>query len=338
MAGSTWIDSVNAAYPAMARLYDGHEANKAAADQGYYVKSGCDVVAGTTTGTLKVNTGTIFSGTTEVNITTALDNIACASLADTTYDRWGILEVDNTTTPNTPTANLNLGTAAASPVMPSLTANRSAHAWIYIPANATAVDNLTSSANGKAKIIDARQLRTGAVPRNMFADTSGTQTFANTPATLQTIVNGNSPFVIPGNSLSVGDIITIDASFTVRFHSNSQYELVVLVGSGTVLDFTTATTYALDAINYHRANFRAELTCTAIGASATFYINANGSFGDKTGATTPALEWFTNGSSLSATFDSRSNANLDIQGKIVTYNASSNTIFRSLRITKFPVV
>lgn len=100
--------------------------------------------------------GSTFTGCTLVNgqdITMATSDVVAGSNADITNPKWAALELDSSGT-----LQLNLGTAAANPQKPTPTSARSLVAWIYIPANATAVDALTSNANGKAKIIEARQL------------------------------------------------------------------------------------------------------------------------------------------------------------------------------------
>jgi hypothetical protein len=420
MAGSTWIDAINAAYPAMARLYDGHEANKAAADQGYYVCSGADVVAGTAAGKVKINTGQVFSGTTEVNIGTALDNIACvanalattvaagsngthtntftgstnltvasttgfpssgviivthsatvdlisytstdathfinctlitgysdATLAtsdtvvgcnaDLTNPRWGIIEVDTTTTPNVAAGALNLGTASASPVFPALTASRSAHAWIYIPSattmgasNAMGVDALTSTANGKAKMIDARQLRLVHYPRLIATDTS---TAVTNPTALTSILT--APIVLPANSMSATTSEMYIIQGTIRYLNNqnaSTVELKLTLGAATVMDWTTASLTTSATARPIPFQFHIVLN----GAGSGFYMGGHASVGAP-GTTAGTADVDTANFQNTVVQSMIVSTTIDLQAKVTTSSSACTFGVRGFSIVKYPV-
>lgn len=237
-----WINSDSAAYPAMARIYDVHESIKDFANQGYYAITGVNVTASTTAGKLKVNTGQAFIGNTEVVFGTALDNINCASNADASNPRWGVVELSSPVTPGTVTAALNLGAAAANPVPPALTAGTVPLALVYIPANATAVDSLTSTNNGKCKIIDCRQLRVRQLANRSLgkANTfSANVTLTTTLGSILNTTNGLGPITVPAYSFKLGDIYQITASGLYTNDTNSAVQFQIPFGTNTVLNYTT---------------------------------------------------------------------------------------------------
>lgn len=208
------LNNADAAYAAMARWFSSDTAIVEAAAEGYSVLSLGSVVAGTNSGTVKVSAGTDQFGLPQVTYALT-DNIACAANADVTNPRWQLIEVDSAGV-----AQSNLGTAAATPVPPTPTAGRVVHAAVYIPANATTVDALLSTANGKAKIIDKRVLAAG----------NRLQTFSNADVTvasatrlllqtgtmsaLRTITLPAASAVAPGTPLTMVDVSgTVSGTF-----------------------------------------------------------------------------------------------------------------------------
>ena len=168
-SGSTLIDAVNAAYPAMAQFYASDWYVAEARNEGWYVGQGCAISASGTAGKVDMSAGTILIGTTEVAVAAVTAaSTTITSLEDATNPKWVALEVDTSGA-----LNFNAGTAAENPEKPTPTSARVVVAWLYVPANATAVDALTSSANGKAKIIDARQLYGGPSVTGWCYDNSG---------------------------------------------------------------------------------------------------------------------------------------------------------------------
>lgn len=153
-AGSTLIDAVSAAYPAMAQFYASDWYVLEARNEGYCVVAGCAISASGTAGKVDMSAGIVSVGNADLSVSavTAVST-TITSLADATNPKWVALEVDTSGT-----LNFNAGTAAANPQKPTPTSARVVVAWLYVPATATAVDALTTNTNGKAKIIEARQL------------------------------------------------------------------------------------------------------------------------------------------------------------------------------------
>lgn len=128
----------------------------------------------TQVGKLDMASGVVVRGTIDLGAPaqTAIST-TIASLADATNPKWVAVELDASNV-----VQFNQGTAAATPGKPALTANRVLLGWLYIPATATAVDALLSTANGKAKLIDARQLVPGPSPTGWQYD-QNTWTFVS---------------------------------------------------------------------------------------------------------------------------------------------------------------
>lgn len=249
-SGSTLIDAVNAAYPAMSQLYASDWYVAEAANEGYYVQSGCAITASGTAGKVDMSQGAILAGTTELavaSVTAASTTIT--SLADVTNPKWVALEVDSSGT-----LNFNQGTAAANPEKPTPTSSRVVVAWLYVPANATAVDALTSSTNGKAKIIDARILRTGS------SSTLGWISYSDVTPTTGTFDAPSYPIVFAGvdltGTLQAGDKVKItqstDKFFIVTNVSFSTDTTVTLYG-GTDYTLVASGTTAITGFWYSRA-------------------------------------------------------------------------------------
>lgn len=156
--GSKLIDAVAAAYPSMGKLYATHWAILEAAFEDYYVGTGGLVAPSATAGKLDMSAGTDLFGTVDVAVTAVTAHATTiASLAPSAGNEiFVLIEVDNAGV-----MQFTSGTAAAvdTAVPPQPTAGRVVHALLYIRNGWTAVDTSLSSANAKAKLIDARIVR-----------------------------------------------------------------------------------------------------------------------------------------------------------------------------------
>lgn len=173
--GFQTLDSVAVAYAPMAYRYSADDAIIERACEGYHVVSGCAISASGTAGKLDMAAGYVTVGNTELVVTaqTAITPGAGASkdtiteLADATNPKWVLVELDTAQV-----VQYNEGTATASPVPPTPTASRVILCALYIPVAATAVDALLSTANGKAKIVDKRNIVAGPLPTGWTYDTN----------------------------------------------------------------------------------------------------------------------------------------------------------------------
>lgn len=265
--GSALLDAVNAAYPAMGEFYASDWAAIEARNEGLFVYSGCAISASGTAGKVDMSAGVIFSTTTELNVAAVTAaSTTITSLADGTNPKWVGLEIDSSGV-----LQFNAGTAAATPVKPALTAGRVLVAWLYVPAAATAVDALLSTANGKAKIMDARQLMT-VHPARLFAyDTSITQ--LSNPTSLTTLL-ASAPSV-PANSLNVGDCFSIRASGTLLLPTGGTsraLQMQLSLGGVKIIDYTTPNLTKDAASNLRQWVLDADIEMRTIGAAAAMSV------------------------------------------------------------------
>jgi len=228
-SGSSLIDAVNAAYPAMAQFYASDWYVAEAANEGWYVGQGCAITASGTSGKFDMSAGTILIGTTDLVVTAVTaSSTTVTSLADATNPKWVACEVDTSGV-----LQFNAGTAAANPEKPTPISSRVVVAWVYVPATAATVDALTSSANGKAKIIDARMLRPGPAVTGWSYDQN---TWTNPNTTVASGSNGvaTSTFASAG-TLNVASTTGFPASGILNVtHSGTISQVsYTAIGSGT---------------------------------------------------------------------------------------------------------
>lgn len=233
------LNSVDAAYTAMGKWFSSDTAIQEAGAEGYLVLDSGSVVAGTNAGTVKVSAGTDQFALTKVTYALT-DNIACAANADATNPRWQLIEVDSSGV-----AQSNLGTAASTPVPPAPTAGRVVHAAVYIPAAATTVDALLSTANGKAKIIDKRVVTSGN-PVQTFSNADVTCAAA-TQVLIQTgTLSATRTITLPlASAVGAGNaILIIDASGTAGSFP------MIITRSGAGSDQINGTALTALSVNY----------------------------------------------------------------------------------------
>ncbi len=182
-------------------------------------------------------TSTTFTGCTTLSgadITLATSDAISQCNSHETLPRWALIEVDNTGT-----ATINLGTAATNPVPPTPTANRIIKCALYIPALASAVDALLSTANGNAKIVD-KTIYIKARARSLGVNTGSYVTLTN-PTTLTSGLN--STIAVPTLSLRGGDTIMFEVGLRMvnNVGSGSAVQINILMGSNVIVDYTTGT-------------------------------------------------------------------------------------------------
>lgn len=208
------------------------------ADLGYYVGQGCLYSANSTptkldctAGTILVSTTGTSSGTVEARpVAQTAISTTIASLADATNPKWVWVEIDNAAA-----TQFNSGTAAASPAVPSITAGRAPAALIYVPANATNVDTLLTTANGLAKLIDMRVLRTGVGPAGWQYDAN---TWVYASATSFTIASVDATgYLTKGTRVSWNDGTNVPGYGVVASSAFSTNTTVTLI---TTSDYSIA--------------------------------------------------------------------------------------------------
>lgn len=341
MAGHQWLDS--AAYDNMRAVSAADQTIREAANAGYYVALGGAISAGTT-GTVTLAATTDFFGTTELVLTAAMITaatnqafIASLSAGNATNPMWVLLEVDSSGV-----LQLNQGTPAATPLVPTPTASRVVHYLVYCPAACTDIDALLTTANGKAKLIDMREI-VAVHPSRLFAS-DVSQTVLTNPTSLTTLL-ASAPSV-PANSLTIGDTFTIDASGTwVNTSTNSTMLFSLLIGAVTLFTLTT-NSLNLDASNARRWTFHSVLTVKTLGSgtSATL-LHASSFFISKPSATAGALLTVGGGANGDAGvgasigsggFNSTIANVLDIQAAFGTSSATQTINQRQFSVIKTP--
>lgn len=156
-------------------------------------------------------------GATTVKIATGIDSqtgitpqsaIVGTANADATNPRWCVYEVASTGV-----CQANLGSAAANPVIPDVTAGRTIHALLYLPSSAVnptgAIDTLDTTSNNKAKLIDVRSLRPSSGGGGGVAGTDGwtgdTTTWIFGDATHLALAGDGTTYMGAGDKISYND-------------------------------------------------------------------------------------------------------------------------------------
>lgn len=276
---------------------------------------------------------TTLTGCTLVNgvdLTLATGDTVYNSNADITNPRWAIIEVDSSR--NT---QANLGTAAASPTFPALTAARVPHAFLYIPANATAIDALLTTPNGNAKLIDARIVRALHPARSVLTDTSANVYSPGASTTITSIFAGATAKSVPANSLSVGDTFVIEGSLqTTNNIATSKIQLQVGFGGAAALTVTSITTFATSAFARSHT-FRTVVVVRSIGGSGTYASSSRASFGDVAATTATevdVLDYVVTGAAV----DTTASVPIDVKVRFVTASNGASFTLGVFSVLKFP--
>lgn len=192
-----------------------------------------------------ISYGAIGSGTTFTNctrltpvgtnangsgdITLATGDIVVGANCDATNPRWAVVELDAAGV-----LQLNLGTAAAVPTIPTYVTARTPLALIYIPANTTGIDLLTGTVNNNAKIIDIREIAPTVLPDGWTVE-------PNTFASPNTTVASGSNTVVTNTFAGTG---VLNVASTTGFPTAG---ILAVTHSGTVslvcYTGTTSTTF-----------------------------------------------------------------------------------------------
>lgn len=213
-------------------------------DAGYAPLTGCAVTANATPTKLDIAAGVaqIAPGREQAVAAASAWSATITSLSDATNPKWGWIEIDSAGTPQT-----NMGTAAATPTVPTPTINRVPVYMLYCPSTAVntggTVDSLAATNNGLAKLIDVRQF---AVPRDGWNfDNFATWQFAQT-ATGST----NGRFAVSGDArpyLPVGTKISWKEVSTVKYGVVAGISFNVTVPLTSVTTDVTADTFTKTA-------------------------------------------------------------------------------------------
>lgn len=300
----------------------------AAANSASKVMTGGVVSPSATAGKVDITAGRDFNTdhAVPVGVLTAQPGVIQAgggSNADATNPRWGVYETDSAGA-----LQLTLGAAAATPVIPDVTTGRVAHALLYIPANATLLDELVTTINGKAKLIQCRSLRP-ALP--VVQQSSVALGSATNPTSLTTILP-SLPALWAAGEIQVGDVIEIFVAgkFTLST-SASTVEFKAFAGPTQIFDYTTASL----AVGVRYWTMRITLLCTAASTFFAFYEQT---------ITVPSVAVVQGGTAVgdtamgntSITPDTTIAAVFDLQARLGTGNASSTVTAVSTYIKKVP--
>ncbi len=293
--------------------------------------------------------GNSFTGCTFINsgqstnFTMATSDTVYGSNADITYPRWAVIELGSDSS-----YNLNLGTASATPVFPTITTTRVPHAFLYIPANATSIDTLTTTPNGNAKLFDARSTQAMHPARNL-ASTSTTVVTLSNNGTLTTLLP--APVTIPANSMSSGDFIRVICAgkWIPGATTASEMQISLLIGGVTYFDYTTATlTQAGNTTDYRAWTFTCEIDWTGTGVLSLPRIDAEFKISNliataTVSATVGGLAAAANGAMGLSTYqhssflDGTTALDIDIKARRVTSAANSQIVRRAFAVIKHPV-
>lgn len=182
----------------------------------------------TQVGKLNMAIGVAFMATIDLALAaqTAIST-TIASMADATYPKWVVVELDSGST-----VQFNQGTAAQTPVFPTITAARTPLGFLYIPAGATSVDALLTTTNGNAKLIDARVVRPGESPAGWQYDSNP---WVFSTANVFTIAGVDArPYLKKGDRISYNDgavdygiitSVTFSTDTTVVLAANDDYAI-----------------------------------------------------------------------------------------------------------------
>lgn len=182
-----------------------------AANAGYYIGAGLDYTPSSTAGKMDRTSGIALfdavEGTGGTAATAIGSDVATLGAALTAgQEMWVTFEVGSTGT-----TFQNAGSAAAegSAAIPDTTAGRDVVGWMYIEYASVAlnaVDELLTTANDKAKWIDARVVRPGPSTAGWCYDQDTWTTLA--PLTSVSRTTGNNTFDKTSHGLVAGDCIT----------------------------------------------------------------------------------------------------------------------------------
>lgn len=249
--------------------------------------------------------------------------------ADATFDRWATIEIDTSGG-----YHVNLGTAAAVPVIPTTTTNRIAKGWVYIPKNATAVDAALTTINGNSKLFDNPSTRP---PLPAVQQDVGTQSAAVNPTSLTSALTGTLPLLWAANEPQVGDVFQIRIWGKSILAVASTVELKPLAGSTAIFDYTTVsvTHTSGNEIRYWYQDI--EIRFTTIGASGAANCFLKGELSPTTVAVfAPGVPFENMQGQHGVTFDTTTLTRFDLQVLIASSSASNQLQCFGCTIKKFP--
>jgi hypothetical protein len=309
------------------------------------VCSGLELTVNSTPESLDLAAGVAFIGTTELTVAADTDvgngSNDITDMADATNPKWVVVEV------NASGVNFNQGTAASAPAFPTISTTRVPLGFIYIPANATEVDTLLTTNNGKAKLYDARNLRSVHPARLIATDVALTS--LSNPTTLTTLL-ASAPS-LPANSLSVGDTFVLTASGTILIASggsDAAMQFALTIGGSGMSNWTTQTftksassrvflissTFTVNTLGASGQVLYASSMAVSIAGSQTPRSLANATGGLFNGATHGEGGI---GGAGSTTFDTTSTATIDCTARFTTSTTGSTIALRQFSIHKYPV-
>lgn len=214
------------------------------ADAGYSVLTGCAVTANGTPTKLDIAAGIVqVAPGREVSVAAAAAwSGTITSLSDATNPRWAWIEVDATGTPQ-----VNVGTAANPPTVPTPTTNRVPIFLLYLPSTAVntggTVDSLTATNNGLAKLIDLRKF---TQPRDGWTfDNFGQWVMAQSGSG-----STNGRFAVSGDArpyLPVGTKVSWNETGTIKYGVVAGISFNVTVPLTSVATDITADTFTKTA-------------------------------------------------------------------------------------------
>ncbi|HSX22671.1 MAG TPA: hypothetical protein VLE97_07875, partial [Gaiellaceae bacterium] len=308
------------------------------ADLGYFVCSGLALSPNATPTKLNMAVGVQFAGTTELNVTaqTAITPGAGASkdtiteLSDATNPKWVVVELDGSNV-----VQYNEGTAAASPTFPTITANRTVLGFVYLPSTAVnttgEVDILLDTNNGKAKLIDARIVRSVHVARLLFTDTAATSQALTSGVAASLLA---ATYTLPANSLNVGDTIIVEGSIRYINTSNASTLILRIVSTtGNLVQYTIPSMTSNAAARW--ISFRAEIVVKATGTSTGANVELSSMIiTSAASATVPATQFDVAGGGTNTGLDTTANQVIDLT--VQSSAAGATAALRAFAITKFP--
>lgn len=307
-----------------------------AALSNFYVVSGGQLSVSATTGKVDLAAGRDYIGTNAITVSaqTAQPGVVQAgggSNADATHPRWGVYEVDTSGT-----LQLNLGTPAAAPVIPAVTANRTIHGLLYIPANATTIDTAYTSNPTAAKLIDLRSIR----PIVGVVQQSGTSNNTITNPTSLTSIFASPPKLWSANEIQVGDVIEISIYGQMSLRSNTTVEFKSFVGSTTLFDYTTASLTSGSAFDGRFFRVFISMRCMSATDNSTFHATID-QFISPMGTLTPTVSGAADNQMMGQlgsplVLDTTTDKTFDLRLMIGTGNASTALSVTHAIIKKVP--
>lgn len=384
---------------------------RAIADAGRFVYSGLELTPNATPTKLDMAAGVQFAGTTELIVAAqAAISTTIASLEHATLPKWVVVELDGSNV-----VQFNQGTAAAEPAFPTLTTTRTILGFLYVPSSAVntthEVDALFTTPNNKAKLIDARVVRSYHAPRTIATDTGLNVTTITTVTTISTdvvadtfnenahglttdqpvvfaglsnttgVTNGTVYFVsatgltanafrvaatvggaaialggsndtntvtafpglqtiltatktIPANSLSVGDVLVIEATYmSLNNVAASTIQTALRLNAASIGTFTSGS-LATNAFGRNHS-IRSVITIKAIGAAGTYVMGSRAAFGNIITNTAEA-ETHAAATAAAASLDTTAAATVDLLARFGSASAAATFTLVNLDIFKFP--